>query len=271
MGLRMRKFEINIIWNYSFWFTFFVSLGYGTIYKVNNLIIQEGTANIRNFNSSYSPKIKRSWRSFQPILNEGPWMPVMSSKKQIGPCQLEFPSNDEKDFLFYVTEHSTLLWSLMRCHFAPLQIILSWTRFNVLVHSGILVIKSNVSCLDCIDASATEMSTIYQVKYFDSDQWYTVLAGCTSLNLNSLVMINNQSISFFILNRISVFLLEELFLFLFTFLLGGIPKVRLMRRGGEGGPLKSEEKWTGGGGILACVYNRFFYFFKCWDFQNEVL
>ena len=52
----------------------------------------------------------------------------------------------------------------------PLQIIPSWTGFNVLVHSGTLVMKSNVSYLDCIDDLATEMSTIYQVKYFDSDQ-----------------------------------------------------------------------------------------------------
>ena len=52
----------------------------------------------------------------------------------------------------------------------PLQIIPSWSGFNVLVHSGTLVMKSNVSYLDCIDDLATEMSTIYQVKYFDSDQ-----------------------------------------------------------------------------------------------------
>ena len=37
----------------------------------------------------------------------------MSSKKRIGPCQLEFPSNDEKDFLFDATEHSTFLWSFV--------------------------------------------------------------------------------------------------------------------------------------------------------------
>ena len=218
MGLRMRKFELNILWNHSFWFTCFVSLGYGTTHKVNNLIIQEGTGNIENVNSSYSPKSKRSRRSFQPIFNEGPRMPVISSKKRISPCLLEFPSNDEKDFLFDATERSTFLWSFMRCHFASSQIIPSWTGFNVLVHSGTLVMKSNVSYLDCINAPTIGMSTIYQVKYFDSDQWYTVLAGCTSLNLNSFVMINNQSISFFILNRISLFLFEELFLLLFTFL-----------------------------------------------------
>ena len=160
-------------------------------------------------------------------------MPVMSSKKQIGPCQLEFPSNDEKDFLSDATERSAFLQSFMRCYFVPLQIIPSWTGFNVLVHSGTVVMKWNVSYLDCIDAAAIEMSTIYQVKYFDSDQWYTVLAGCTNLNINSLVMINNQSISFFILHRISFFLFEELFLLLFTFLLEGIQKVGSLRRGGK--------------------------------------
>ena len=104
MGLWMRKFELNVLWNDSFWFTCFVSLGYVTTYKADNLIIQERTENIGGFNSNYSVKRKRSRRSFQPILNEGPRMPVMSSKKWIGPRQLEFPSNDEKDFLFDATE-----------------------------------------------------------------------------------------------------------------------------------------------------------------------
>ena len=100
----MRKFELielNVLWNHNFWFTSFVSLGYRIIHKVNNLLIQEGTLNIGNFNSSYSPKSKRSRRYFQPNLNKGPRMPVMSSKKLISPCQLEFPSNDEKDFFWY--------------------------------------------------------------------------------------------------------------------------------------------------------------------------
>ena len=37
-----------------------------------------------------------------------------------------------------------------------------------------------------------------------------------------------------------------------------IQKVRLLIRGGEGGSLKSEQKQTRGGGVLACVYARFF-------------
>ena len=147
MGLSMRKFELNVLWNHGFWFTCFVSSGYGTTHKVNNLIIQERTANIGNFNSSYSPKSKRSRRSFQPILNEGPRMPLMSSKKRIGPCQKEFQSNDDKDVLFDATERSTFLWSFMKCHFAPLQITPSWTGFSVLVHSGTLVMKSNSAIL----------------------------------------------------------------------------------------------------------------------------
>ena len=146
----------------------------------------------------------------------------------------------------------------MRRHFAQLQIIPNWTGFNVVVCSGTLVMKSNVSYLDCIDAPATEMSTIYQVKYFDSDQWYTVLVGCT----------NNQSISFFLLERISFFLFEELLLLLFTFSLGGIQKVRSLRRGA--GVLEKQTKTKRGREVLACVYVRFFEK-KCWYFQNEVL
>ena len=44
---------------------------------------------------------------------------------------------------------------------------------------------------------------------------------------------------------------------------------KYVRWGGERGrSLKSEQKQTGGGGVLACMYVRFKK--KCWDFQNEV-
>ena len=77
----------------------------------------------------------------------------------------------------------------------------------------------------------------------------------TSLNLNSLVMINNQSISFFILDRISFFLFEELLLLLFAFLLGGIQKVCSLRRGA--GVLEKWTKTNRGREVLACVYVHF--------------
>ena len=48
----MRKFELNVLLNHSFRFTRFVSLGYGTTHKVNNLISQEGTANIGETSTS---------------------------------------------------------------------------------------------------------------------------------------------------------------------------------------------------------------------------
>ena len=40
--------------------------------------------------------------------------------------------------------------------------------------------------------------------------------------------------------------------------LGVIQKVRSLMRGEGGGSLKSQQKRTGGGGVLACVYVRFF-------------
>ena len=64
-------------------------------------------------------------------------------------------------------------------------------------------------------------------------------------------MINNQSISFFILDRISLslFLFEELFLLLFTFLLVGIQKGRSLRMGGGGrGVLEKQTKTNRGRG-----------------------
>ena len=49
----------------------------------------------------------------------------------------------------------------LRWHSIPKQIIPSWTGFNIILQDGMVVLKSSVSYLDCINAPATEMTTIY--------------------------------------------------------------------------------------------------------------
>ena len=57
------------------------------------------------------------------------------------------------------------LWCLMRYN-SIAQPIPSWTGFQILMCNNTPVLKSNIDYLDCIDAPATEISTIYQVKKF---------------------------------------------------------------------------------------------------------
>ena len=47
--------------------------------------------------------------------------------------------------------------------FSENQVIPSWTGFNIRMHGNLAVLKSSVNYLDCIDSSATDISTIYQV------------------------------------------------------------------------------------------------------------
>ena len=132
---------------------FFV--GYGTTHKVNNLLIQ---------NEVRSPKNKWSRRSFnaeyEPCYNT-----TYFSSKRIGPAP--------KGSWFWSVSKSSptcrshindFLWVFLRCHSIPKQIIPSWAGF-IIVHDGMVVLKSSVSYIDCINAPATEMTTIYQVWY----------------------------------------------------------------------------------------------------------
>ena len=47
--------------------------------------------------------------------------------------------------------------------FSENQVIPSWTGFNITMDGNLAVLKSSVNYLDCIDSSATDISTIYQV------------------------------------------------------------------------------------------------------------
>ena len=51
----------------------------------------------------------------------------------------------------------------MRYHFSESQVIPSWTGFKITMHGNLVVLKSLVNYLDCIDSPATDISTIYQL------------------------------------------------------------------------------------------------------------
>ena len=138
---------------------FFIISGYGTTHKVNNLLIQELDGHFgESFESAIQPERKRRRRSFKPLL-KGPDVTEPSSSKRIGPSEKDFQENLEQDMLFAEVEENTFL----RQSCSYVQRFPSWTGFNITINSDTPVLKSTVSYLDCIDAPATEITTIYQV------------------------------------------------------------------------------------------------------------
>ena len=75
---------------------------------------------------------------------------------------MQFPENEASQFMMDDVNKRNFLWCLMRFNNINSSIP-SWTGFQILMCENIPVLKSNILYLDCIDASATEMSTIYQV------------------------------------------------------------------------------------------------------------
>ena len=109
-----------------------------------------------------SPRRKRSRRSFQPQTECNTASKFVSGKR-VGPDTLRFPENEEKDMLFADREKETFLWCMLRFCCSPRQIVPSWTGYNISIHEGVPILTSTIRYLDCIDAPATELSTIYQV------------------------------------------------------------------------------------------------------------
>ena len=133
---------------------------------MNNLLIQELDGHFgESFEAAVQPRPKRRRRSFKPVLTE-PKVTGPSSSKRIGPSKKDFEENPEQDMLFAEVEENTFLWSLLRQSSGSMQRFPSWTGFNITMNSSTPVLKSTVSYLNCIDAPATEITTIYQVGGF---------------------------------------------------------------------------------------------------------
>ena len=142
-------------------------LGYGTTHKVNNLIIQkrEGSFSNAPTRKSNSPKRKRGRRSFKPIKETHDI--EYRQTKRIGPPTAEFVENEASALLMDDVNQRHFLWCLMRHNDSVPYTIPSWTGFQISICNKLPILKSNIAYLDCIDAPATQMSTIYQVTLFN--------------------------------------------------------------------------------------------------------
>lgn len=135
--------------------------GYGTTHKVNSLILQGSFGNTNTRVDVLPPKNKRRRRSFVPTSTDSETN--FRYKKRIGPMPIRFPENEVSDFIIDDSNKRNFLWTLMR-QVSTEFVIPSWTGFQISISNGIPLLKTTVGYLDCIDSSATEMSTIYQVR-----------------------------------------------------------------------------------------------------------
>ena len=130
------------------------------MHKVNNIILQGTFEDRDRYSKISSPKKKRSRRSFLPTFNESEVN--YRYKKCVGPSFVSFPENEASDFILDDSNKRHFLWALIRYKTTEFRIP-SWTGFQIYISNDIPVLKTTVGYLDCIDSSATEMSTIYQV------------------------------------------------------------------------------------------------------------
>ena len=114
--------------------------GHGTTHKVNNLILQGTFANQDN-SLTFSPKRKRSHRSFVPDSN----LVELNYHhgKRFGPPALSFPENEASELMLDESNKRNFLWTLMRYKTTG-RCIPSWTGFHILISNNILILKTAV-------------------------------------------------------------------------------------------------------------------------------
>ena len=119
---------------------------------------------LRNIESSDSPAVIVRYSCYicSYLLSLLQVAAAHESGKPVGPTPLSYHSNDERDFLLADQEVLYLIWILTRKSTLP-QTIPSWTGFNIILRKDILVSKSLVGYLDCLDATATDNGTIYHL------------------------------------------------------------------------------------------------------------
>ena len=90
------------------------------------------------------------------------------------------------DFLLPDQEQLYLSW-IMCCQLLKDQYMASWTDFNIKIHDRDIIMESRVHYILCLNAPATEYSTIMEVMN-------RVLKAKESLNLSGIVCVFDQSI-----------------------------------------------------------------------------
>ena len=86
----------------------------------------------------------------------------MPGRKRIGPAPSPYQSNNKIEFLLADQELLYLTWILARNSSLP-QTIPSWTELNIILRRDVPVSKSLIGYLNCLDAPATDNSTMHHL------------------------------------------------------------------------------------------------------------
>ena len=137
--------------------------GLGTTHKVNSILIQPGRFNAMESSPIVGPsEKKKARRSFN--INSKELVTEYITGKRIGPTSMEYNVNEERAILFDRQNVLYFVWILARDlarHSNIPQQIPNWTGFYIKLRENKNVTQSSIGYLDCLDAPATDMSTIY--------------------------------------------------------------------------------------------------------------
>ena len=150
---------------------------------MNGIIIQPGDFK-EIVNDSVPPKRKRCRRSFE-VISEQRRTDYLSGKR-IGPTNLTFPGNDDREFLLNEQSMINIAWILSRKSSVP-QAIPSWTGINIQIRDNIRPSKCSVGYLECLDFPASDMSTLFEILNRS-------LAIKDKLKLSAIVCVFDQAI-----------------------------------------------------------------------------
>ena len=89
-------------------------------------------------------------------------LPFYIAGKRYGLSALQLTDNEERDFLFADQGKINLLWILCRSVVIP-QTVPSWTGFHISITSKQTINKTSIGYLYCINAPATDISTVYNI------------------------------------------------------------------------------------------------------------
>ena len=162
----------------------FVTLGHGTTHRVNSILIQPGSFSETEILQPSLSRSKRGRRSFKSPT--GTMIEDYCGGKRVGPARLRMLDFPEREFVLGDQEKLYLSWVMCRTFYKH-NYTPSCTGFNISIRQNEIVLQSSVHYLECIDAPATDISTINEVLK-------RALMLKDHLKLSSIVCVFDQSI-----------------------------------------------------------------------------
>lgn len=134
--------------------------GGGTSHRINGIAVQHAVYGPHP-EPITAPRVEKSKQRW--LVTPDTPLPIYNVTQKTGPPPRKVI---EIDGVFVLKEprKNNLIFLLPRLHYAQLQQnVSSWTGFNIQVHDGERIVKSNVGYVPTTNAPATSMATIIEV------------------------------------------------------------------------------------------------------------